>query len=371
MRWWSLSVVRDSGQGAGGEVVAVLPAMSVANSRTASATMVFSTTLGSAMESVEPHHAELELVAGEGEGRGAVAVRGVLLDRGQGGTPRSMLVRPCSLGGVVMDEGLDDLVQLVAQEDGDNGRGCLVGAQTVVVAGGGDAHAQQVGVGVDGLDEGGQEDEELQVLVGRAPGSSRFLPIGADGPVVVLAGAVDAVEGLLVQRGRPGRGGWPRASCFSMVSWLWSMARLPWSKMGASSCWAGATSLCLVLAGTPSFQSSSSTSFMKALTARADGAEVVVLELLALGRLAPKSVRPVQMRSAALLEVLLLDEEVLLLRADGGHDVLGRVVAEELAAHAWPGPRGPPWSAAAGSSCPAPRRCRRRRPWGCIGSSLS
>ena len=45
------------------------------------------------------------------------------------------------------------------------------------------------------------------------------------------------------------------------------------SKIGASSCWAGATSLCLVRAGTPSFQSSSSTSFMKALT---------------VGRMAPK-----------------------------------------------------------------------------------
>ena len=51
------------------------------------------------------------------------------------------------------------------------------------------------------------------------------------------------------------------------------MAREPCSKMGASSCWPGATSLCLVLAGTPSFQSSSSTSFMKALT---------------VGRMAPK-----------------------------------------------------------------------------------
>ena len=35
----------------------------------------------------------------------------------------------------------------------------------------------------------------------------------------------------------------------SIVSRLWSMATLVVSKMGASSCWQGATSLCLVLAG--------------------------------------------------------------------------------------------------------------------------
>ena len=52
----------------------------------------------------------------------------------------------------------------------------------------------------------------------------------------------------------------------SIVSRLWSMATLVVSKMGASSCWQGATSLCLVLAGMPSFHSSSSSSFMKAET---------------------------------------------------------------------------------------------------------
>ncbi len=51
------------------------------------------------------------------------------------------------------------------------------------------------------------------------------------------------------------------------------MASEPCSKIGASSCWDGATSLCLVLTGTPSFQSSSSTSFMKSFT---------------VGRMAPK-----------------------------------------------------------------------------------
>ena len=62
---------------------------------------------------------------------------------------------------------------------------------------------------------------------------------------------------------------------------------------------------------------------------RADGAEVVLLELLALNRLAAKERAATHDEVRALLEVLLLDEEVLLLGADGGHDVLGGT-AEEL-----------------------------------------
>ena len=103
------------------------------------------------------------------------------------------------------------------------------------------------------------------------------------------------------------------------------MAREPCSKMGASSCWPGATSLCLVLAGTPSFQSL----LHEGVDRRADGAEVVLLELLALNRLAAKERAATHDEVRALLEVLLLDEEVLLLGADGGHDVLGGT-AEEL-----------------------------------------
>ena len=48
---------------------------------------------------------------------------------------------------------------------------------------------------------------------GSSPGSSRFSPgIGADGPVVVLAGAVDAGEGLLVQQADQTVAGRPPAS---------------------------------------------------------------------------------------------------------------------------------------------------------------
>ena len=48
-----------------------------------------------------------------------------------------------------------------------------------------------------------------------------------------------------------------------MTSMLWSQLRFSSSNIGASSNWAGATSLWRVFAGMPSLQSSFSTSFMK------------------------------------------------------------------------------------------------------------
>ena len=167
--------------------------------------------------------------------------------------------------GVVLN-GLQNGGELIPQEHGNDGGRGLVGAQPVVVAGRGHRDAQQVLIFVHALDNGRQEQQELGVFGGFLAGVQQVLAgVCGDGPVVVLAAAVDPIEGL----------SWSRqtkpclAATFfmvSMVSWLWSVAMLVVVKMGASSCWAGATSLCLVLARMPSFHSSSSRSFIKAAT---------------------------------------------------------------------------------------------------------
>jgi hypothetical protein len=80
----------------------------------------------------------------------------------------------------------------------------------------------------------------------------------------------------------------------------------------------------------------------------------VVVELVALGRLGPEERAAGVDEVRALVEVLLVDEEVLLLGADRRVDALGGEVAEQA--------QGPdadstacPSSAAAGSSDPGPR----------------
>ena len=61
-------------------------------------------------------------------------------------------------------------VELVAEEDGNDGGGRLVGAETVVVARRGDGDAEQVLIIVNGLDDGAQEEQELRVFVRRVAG---------------------------------------------------------------------------------------------------------------------------------------------------------------------------------------------------------
>ena len=78
---------------------------------------------------------ELKLIAGKGKRGGAVAVGVVLHQLGQGiGAQVEHAARGMD-GSLAIDDLLDDLGKLVAQEDGHNRRRSLVGAQTMVVAG--------------------------------------------------------------------------------------------------------------------------------------------------------------------------------------------------------------------------------------------
>ena len=95
-------------------------------------------------------------------------------------------------------ETLDDARQLVAQKDGHDGRRRLVRPEAMVVAAGCRRHAQQVLVIVDRLDNAGQDDSELQVVLGRIARVEEILGFGPERPVVMLARSVDALEGLLV-----------------------------------------------------------------------------------------------------------------------------------------------------------------------------
>jgi hypothetical protein len=105
---------------------------------------------------------------------------------------------------------VDDVLELIAQVDGKDGRRRLVGAQPVIVAGEGHRGPDGVGVGVYGPEGGRDHEKELGVLVGGVAGREPVAPVGPDdGPVVVLARAVHPGEGLLVQEAHqpviPGR----------------------------------------------------------------------------------------------------------------------------------------------------------------------
>src|SRR5699024_10582695 len=109
-------------------------------------------------------HPELELVAGKGEGGGAVAVGGVHVQVGQHvDAGLQLLFRRAGVVPALLNGGEDGL-QLLSHEHGDDGGGRFVGAQAVVVASGGHGDAQQVLVLVHPLDDGGEKQQEAGVF---------------------------------------------------------------------------------------------------------------------------------------------------------------------------------------------------------------
>ena len=144
---------------------------------------------------------ELEFIARKGEGRGAVAVGGILGKLGQNvhAQPHLIPLVALILGGV--NDGLDDLIEFVAQKHGNDGRRGLVSAQTVIVARVGHCDSKQILIIVHRRQNSGQEQKELGVLAGGFAGFQQVhARIGGQGIVIVLAAAVDPAEGLFVQQ---------------------------------------------------------------------------------------------------------------------------------------------------------------------------
>ena len=147
------------------------------------------------------HRAELEFVAGKCEGARAVTVAGIA------GQPRqhadAHLHVPALAGALEVGalQLIHHVLKLIAQEDRDDGRRGLVGAEPVIVAGARHRDAQKFRVLRHRADDRDAEDEELRVVVRVVAGVEQVLAlVGGHRPVVVLARAVDAGEGLLVQQ---------------------------------------------------------------------------------------------------------------------------------------------------------------------------
>ncbi len=144
--------------------------------------------------------AEFELVAGEGERRSPVAVGSIAREgREHVGTDAecSSLLR--GLGHALFNL-FNHVHQLIAEEHGDDCRRSFVRTEAVIVAGTSNRHAEQVGVSVDGVDDGAKRGKEHGVLVRVLARIEQVALTVRHGPVVVLAGTVHAGERLFVQQ---------------------------------------------------------------------------------------------------------------------------------------------------------------------------
>ena len=206
----------------------------------------------------------------------------------------------------------------------------------MVVAGGGHRQAEQILVQIDRFDDGGENQQEAQVL-GRilARIEQIFALVGGQRPVVVLAAAVDAGKGLLVQQADEVVLFGHFAHDFHRQLVLVG-GNVHAREDGGKLMLGGRYLVVPRLGEHAEFPQFGVQLLHKGQHAGTDGAEVVVFEFLPLGRAGAEQ------RAAGVDEVLALivhiavDEEVLLLGADRNVDLLG-VHAEQLAeAHGFP-----------------------------------
>ena len=146
-------------------------------------------------------HTELELVSGEGDGRGAVAVYRVLAEIGNDVDARLHAFRLFRLVGDAAFDRVENRGQLGSDVDGDYRRRRFRRAEAQVVARGGGGHAEQVLMHVDRLYDRGDEEQELLVFIRLFAGIEEVdAGIGGERPVVVLAASVDSGEGFFVEK---------------------------------------------------------------------------------------------------------------------------------------------------------------------------
>jgi hypothetical protein len=229
---------------------------------------------------------------------------------------------------------LGDLVEhvgeLVAEEDRDDRRRRLVGAEAVVLPDVRDRRPQQSLMLVDGLDDRRTEEQEVDVVGRRVARIEQVRPaVGAHRPVVVLARAVDARERLLVQQ----------ADQAVLARDLGQHLHRQLLVIGSDVrvlehrrdlVLAGRDLVVTGLDRHPELRELELRLHHEGEHALRDRAEVVVVELVALRRLGAEQ-RALGVDQVGPLEVVLLvDQEVLLLRTDRREDALGARIAEQL-----------------------------------------
>ena len=198
----------------------------------------------------------------------------------------------------------------------------------MVIAGGGNRGTQQVSVFIDCLDDGGQKDHKLQVFHRGIAGIQQVFALGADGPVVVLAGTVNALERLFVLQ----------ADQAVLIGNL--LHHFHGQKVvvdgnvggivnGGELMLAGGNFVVLGLCGDAQLPQLGVQILHKVGDNGADHTKVVLFQFLALGRCRAKQGAAGQNQVQALVVILFADQEVLLLRANGGGNALN-ILAEQV-----------------------------------------
>ena len=284
--------------------------------------------IGTGYGELRAQHAELELVAGEGKGGGAVAVGVVLGEARKDMDPHLHVLLILMAVVIALFDGGKDSGQLIAEEHGNDGGRRLVGAQPVIVARAGNGDTQQILVFVHRLDDGGEEEEKLGVLLRGIAGFQQVdAGIGGDGPVVVLTAAVDPVEGLFVEQA--GQAVAVRHLFHHFHRQLVVIrGQVGIGKDRSQLVLGGGHFIVLGFGENPQLPELLVQLLHESCHAGLDDAEIMILQLLALRRFIAEQGTAAQQQILPLLVEFLVHQEIFLFRPHRGGDAGGIGVAE-------------------------------------------
>ena len=143
-------------------------------------------------------HTEFEAVAREGKWGCSISIGGISRkDRERLGTSLKKGIGSLLGSCIGVDNLFDDSIELIAKEDGNDGRRRFIGTQTEIVGIGCDGFSHQSSIFVNRFDDGSEEDEELRILMGVLSRLEKIdAGVGLQGPVVMFSGTIDACEWL-------------------------------------------------------------------------------------------------------------------------------------------------------------------------------
>ena len=200
----------------------------------------------------------------------------------------------------------------------------------MIVSGCRNGGSQQPLIVVHRLNDCCQKQQELGVFVGRFAGREQVdAGISGEGPVVVLAAAIDPGKGLFVEQAHHAvLGGHPLHDLHGQLVLVGGAVG---GGIDGGKLVLGRRYLVVLCFGQDAQLPQLGVQLLhKGGYPGLDGAEIVVVQLLSLGGLGAEQRSAGVDQIPALLIQRLVDQEVFLLRADRGRHVLDRLVAEQL-----------------------------------------